>query len=400
MKFFVLFIPFFLLFSELFSQDTLFRKKKLTGIDIEAFYSFYKQDGDHSAVTGGIGTESLHVNDIGLNTTATFDTSHTIIFETYFDVISSASVDNIDFVKSSASEDDFHLSVHAGYQYTSKNSPFLLGAKYTFGRESDYLSNGFNLWGAFSSRNLSRTISLSVICFFDDLRWRDGNGDGVYEKPKLIYPVELRYKEWFDIYRRNTYNFAVGYTQDINRQMSLQLNLGVIYQEGLLSTTFHRIYFADSDSVVVENLPRHRTQVPVSVGLNSFITSSWILKAYYLFYWDNFGIVANTIALEAPVKLNYKVTLYPFFRFYHQTASVYFKPYKEHSVTDDFYTSDYDLSAFSSYKVGMGFGFYPDSRFGRSRWSFNNLTVRYAYYWRTNQLDAHMISLLLGVTKN
>lgn len=400
MKFFLLLIPVLFFFNSLISQDSLYRQKKLTTLDIEAFYSFYKQDGNNSAVTGGIGTEELSVNNFGFNFGLTTDTSHTFIFETYVDVITSASVDNIDFVKSSASETDNHLAVGIGYQYQSKKSPFLVGAKYLFGLESDFTSNGFNIWTSVTSKDFSRNLSFSVTCFFDDLRWGRFNEDEGYKPTTLIYPVELRYRQWFDIYRRYTYNFNLGYTQDVNRHLSMQFNLGVIVQQGLLSTTFHRIYFSDSDSVVVENLPRQRNQLPLSIGLNSFVTSSWILKAYYLFYCDNFGIIANTFAIESPVKLNYKFTLYPFFRYYLQTASYYFKPFREHSVHDEFFTSDYDLSAFSSFKTGLGFGFYPDSRFGRSRWSFNNITLRYAYYWRTNRLDAHMISLLLNVAKN
>jgi len=173
----------------------------------------------------------------------------------------------------------------------------------------------------------------------------------------------------------------------------------LIYQQGLISTSFHRIFFYDSDSGVVENLPRQRIQIPVGIGLNSFITNHWILKAYYRFYWDDLGITAHTLTLESPIKINYKYTLYPFIRFYQQTSSVYFKPFKEHSVKDEFFTSDYDLSGFSSYKVGIGFGFYPDKRFGRSRWSFDNIVFRYAYYWRTDKLKAHMISLLFNIWK-
>jgi hypothetical protein len=180
----------------------------------------------------------------------------------------------------------------------------------------------------------------------------------------------------------------------------LQFDLSLIYQHGLISTSFHRIFFYDQDSGVVENLPRRRTQLPVGIGLNSFITNRWILKAYYRFYWDDFGIIANTLTLESPVKINYKYTLYPFIRWYRQTSSYYFKPFKEHSVEEEFFTSDYDLSGFSSYKAGIGFGFYPDTRFGRSRWSFNNFVIRYAYYWRTDQLKAHMISFVVDFQKN
>ena len=157
MRYLILSILFLIVFS-VWSQDSLYRKKNLTIIDIEAFYSYYQQDGNQSAVTGGVGTEKLHVNNVGMNLGITLDTSHTIIFETFLDAISSASVDNIDFVKSSASEHDKHISVHLGYQFTTKKSPFEFGVKYLFGVESDYLSHGFNFWTSFGSRDLTRIM--------------------------------------------------------------------------------------------------------------------------------------------------------------------------------------------------------------------------------------------------
>lgn len=382
------------------AQDSLYKKKLLTNIDIEAFYSYYAQDGNHSAVTGGIGTEELTVNNVGFNLDVTFDTSHTLIVASYLDVIASASVDNIDYVVSSASAQDNHLAVQLGYQYTSKRKPFLLGAKYLFSIESDLTSHGFSLWTSVGSADLSRNFSVSINCFFDDLRWGRFNEKVGYKPTTLVYPVELRYKQWFDIYTRNSYNLNLGLRQDLNRKMSLQVDLGSILQKGLISTSFHRMYYKDSDSVKVENLPRQRLQFPMGVGLNSFIGSAFILKAYYRYYWDDIGIRAHTLSIETPIKLNYKFSFYPFIRIHQQSASTYFKPYKEHALADEFYTSDYDLSAFWSYKVGLGFGFYPDQRFGRSRWSFNNLMLRYAYYWRTDNLNAHMISLLLNVRKD
>lgn len=393
-------ISLILLSQSLFTQDSLFQKKKLTSIDIEAFYSYYQQDGNHSAVTGGTGTEKLHVHSAGFNLGFTLDSSHTIIAESYVDVITSASTDNIDFVVSSASLHDNHVSAHIGYQYSSKKKPFVIGGMYMFGMESDFLSNGFSVWTSHSSRGQSRIFSVSLSCFFDDLRWGRLAEETGFKPTTLVYPVELRYKQWFDIYRRNSYNFNFGFRQDLNRKLSLQLHVGFILQKGLISTSFHRMYFGDSDSVKVENLPRQRLQLPFGIGLNAFVSKRLIIKGYYRYYWDDIGISAHTFTLEMPVKLGYQFSLYPFFRFYQQSASTYFKPYKGHSLFDEYYTSDYDLSAFVSYKLGLGFGFYPDARFGKSRWAFNNIRFRYAYYSRSDGLYAHMLSVLFNLKKD
>jgi hypothetical protein len=63
--------------------------------------------------------------------------------------------------------------------------------------------------------------------FFDDLRWgrlHDGQPE------KLIYPAELRTKEWFDHYRRNSYNIEFGYYRVINKR-----DVVGIYQVSLIS---------------------------------------------------------------------------------------------------------------------------------------------------------------------
>ncbi len=138
---------------------------------------------------------------------------------------------------------------------------------------------------------------------------------------------------------------------------------------------------------------------PIGIGLNSFLTNTLILKAYYRYYWDDIGITAHTLSLETPIKIKYQYSLYPFARFYYQTASTYFKPYREHSENETYFTSDYDLSEFWSYKLGIGFGFYPDARFGRSFWAFQSIVFRYAYFIRTEGLDAHMFSLVFNIRK-
>jgi len=75
-------------------------------VEIDLLSSYYKQDGDHAAVTGGIGTEeltdvsTLFVVNIPLSTTKSINLS------TGVDYYTSASTDNIDNNMSSASSVD------------------------------------------------------------------------------------------------------------------------------------------------------------------------------------------------------------------------------------------------------------------------------------------------------
>ena len=162
-------------------------------------------------------------------------------------------------------------------------------------------------------------------------------------------------------------------------------------QHGLLATSFHRVYFTDG-SLRVENLPYHWKKYSIGVQLNSFLQDNVILKNGISGYTDNFGIQGLGIENETIVKLNSKFTLSPFFRFYIQAGTKYFGPYGSHEVKDMYYTSDYDLSDFKSYKFGMGIKYIPVDFIFRTL-LFNSATLRYSYFYRTDELRAHILTV-------
>jgi hypothetical protein len=374
-------------------QDSTYRKKKLATTDVQIIMSYYTQDNDHSAVTGGIGTEELQVYATQLAVDHRRDSSNSFHFDAGLDVISSASTDNIDYVKSSASKLDARTHVNTGYNHTFKKQRLSVGISNSFSIESDYTSFGAALFLNRLNKDQSREISAALQMFFDDLRWgrlHDGHPE------KLIYPSELRTKEWFDHYRRDSYNLELGYFRILNKRMSLGIYPGVVYQSGLLSTPFHRVYFSDSLRRV-ENLPLSRLKFPVGVQLNAFVGGRWILRTNYRFYWDDFGVVGHTLNLEAAYKLSRVLTITPFARLYAQSEADYFKPYKEHKGAEEFYTSDYDLSKFTSLKPGLGIRYAPYS--GKYRTTFNAIELRYAFYKRSDGMDAHMVTLFINYSQ-
>ncbi|MFI5135607.1 MAG: hypothetical protein ACHQD9_07120, partial [Chitinophagales bacterium] len=222
-------------------SDSIFQKKNISTTDIRLLFSYYSQDGNNSAVTGGIGTEKLNVYAPNLSLAYSKGKS-TVRFDGGVDVISSASTDNIDFVVSSPSKVDNRIYAHAGYERSFPKSNLTLGAKTGFSIESDYLSFPIIVNASYVTPDLSRTFSVSLESFFDDLRW--GRLNPQYRRPvKLVYPEELRYKDWFDIYRRYTNNLKLAFSQVINEQLILGILPSVSYQRGLLSTPFQRVYF-------------------------------------------------------------------------------------------------------------------------------------------------------------
>jgi hypothetical protein len=178
--------------------------------------------------------------------------------------------------------------------------------------------------------------------------------------------------------------------------MSIGIYPGVAYQTGLLSTPFHRVYFVDSLRRV-ENLPLSRLKFPIGAQLNAFVGGRWIIRTNYRFYWDDFGVIANSLNVEGAFKLSRMFTVTPFARIYIQRAADYFKPYKEHKGASEFYTSDYDLSRFTSFKPGISVRFAPYS--GNDRTTFNAMELRYSFYKRSDGMKAHAFTLFINYSQ-
>ncbi|MDB5228095.1 MAG: hypothetical protein JWN78_2288 [Bacteroidota bacterium] len=375
-------------------DSSSFQKRKLNKTEIELTLSYYHQNGNHSAVTGGIGTEKLNVYAPHLKI-AHQNKLNTFALQIGMDVISSASTDNIDHEISSASLVDTHFQFDGSYQRKLKKTDLTLGIATGVAMESDYLALPVSASIQYVEPSKMRTYQIGFSGSFDDLRWGRLKRD-VGHPVKLVYPVELRYKDWFDTYRRNTYALDAGFTQVLSKKMILGVFPGFIYQKGILATPFHRVYFNDN-SERVENLPKQRFKFPLGIKLNSFLGKRFILKSEYSFYIDNFGVVGNAIEAEGAVKISPLITVSSFFRFYHQSASKYFAPYKEHSPTETFYTCDYDLSRFNNYKAGVDLKFSPMGKL-QKKLSFDHILFRYAFFYRSDHMQMHMISMDLNIS--
>lgn len=397
-------------FSTMFSlraraqQDSSYTKKNVSETEIQLLYSHYVQEGEHSAVTGGSGTEELQVASPDLYIVHSIDSAQKLYAGIGVDVVTSASTDRIDFHLSSASRRDLRGHLALGYSRQlggaatgTGGGSVELGAKGLLSIESDYFSRGLDLWASSSDKWENRSVTLRLQAFFDDLRWGRLSSKHFLTPVKLIYPEELRYKEWDNRYDRTSLNAALGFTQVVNKRIIVGLFPGLVYQYGLLSTPFHRVYFSDTGQVRVEHLPDNRLKVPIGLQLNTFLGSRWVVRSYYRFYWDDFGILSNTGSVEVTAKLNPYFSVAPFARYYSQSRARYFQPFGEHSAADEFYTSDYDLSGFTSTEFGLGLRYAPlDPLFGGT-FLFREIALRYSYYRRQDGLSAHFLSTVFSL---
>ena len=141
-------------------------------------------------------------------------------------------------------------------------------------------------------------------------------------------------------------------------------------------------------------MPDHRFKLPVGLRLNYFMSDHFILRSFYRYYHDSWGLNAHTVELELPYKVTPFLSIAPFYRFYSQNRVKYFKPYGEHLLTDEYYTSDYDLSKFKSNMFGVNFRLVSgDGILGIK--PLNTLELRYNYYDRNDGLKSHLVTLAL-----
>ena len=372
------------------AQESYQMKGNADEVDANFLFGYYQQDGNNAAVTGGIGTEELQDFATIVTVNIPFDSLHALDLSFGADYYTSASTDNIDDNVSSASSKD--IRAYANIGFSRKN--LRRGETYSIGvgtsSEYDYFSVSGRLGYTKEWNQGNSELSLSAQAFFD--RW------------SLYFPREIRNEVDGSIASpaRNSYNFQATYSQVINQRLQMSISGEAILMQGLLSTPFHRVYFSDQNQADIERLPDTRLKIPIGIRLNYFPTDNFVVRTYYRFYTDDFGISAHTMSVETPIKLGTSFSVSPFYRFHTQTASDYFAPFAEHLSTEQFYTSDYDLSTLQSHKVGIGFSYAPLYGLGRMKLSkkkmfiIDKLQMRTAYYSRSTGLKGFLISLDLG----
>ena len=388
-----LYITMFAGFGQKTPADTTYKSRKLTFEEANLVSSYYKQNGNNSAVTGGIGTEKLTdlatIIDVKLHKWDKRNRKHIFDFELGIDHYSSASSDLVDLKNnSSASSADTRIYPSINWSVESEKKGTTVDAGLSYSTEFDYQSMGIN--AGFSKKTNDRSGEFTV------------KAQAYLDKVSLILPTELRTagqgsgsdgEGSYSKTSRNSFSGSFSYSQIINERLQVALLLDIIYQQGYLSLPFHRVYFADK-SVHQENLPDSRVKMPIGLRANYFMGDKIILRSYYRYYHDDWGLNAHTFNLEMPIKITPFLSIGPFYRYYNQGATKYFAPYKTHTNADQFYTSNYDVSKFNSNFYGAGFRIAPPKGvFGLSH--VNMLEIRYGHYTRSIGLNSDIISLNL-----
>jgi len=461
------------------NQDStqVYKKKVLDNTEVDFLMSLYKQDGDRSAVGGGVGNEeitdftptivvSLPLNDDDVLTIDAGISAYTSASSSNINPFNNTGAsrggkdddeheeeDDDDFfpgasnnqptgtpwlASTGASRSDVLASLHVDYSHSSDDRNFIWGANVGLSNEYDYTSVGLggNVTRLFNEKNTE--IGLKGMVYLD--KWRP------------IYPTEL---DEYDIYgnsflskgyfqgvnvlnqngtvtnsylpsdftatsnrSRNSYSVSFFLSQIVSKRLQAALFFDLVRQNGLLSTPYHRIYFADkpnyyigraSDIPVyttpqntgvyqladdIERLPSSRFKIPIGARLNYYISETFVLRTYYRYYTDDWDLNAHTVNVDLPIRLNQRFSLTPSYRYYTQNAVKYYAPYETHLSTEQYYTSDPDLAKFNSNQYSIAFN-YNDlfNDFHISKFGLKNANIKYSHYDRSDGLKANIVSL-------
>ncbi len=372
-------------FSQSGPDSSTYQPRKIKLEEVNFVSGYYHQNGNNSAVTGGIGSEKLTdfatTIDVKLSRYDYRQRKHTLGVEVGVDVYTSASSDMIDpNTISSASSQDVRFYPSITYSVANEEEGSAVSVAGSVSSEYDYFSTGLSLGFSKLSKDKNREFSVKGQVFLDT--W------------SVILPVELRsYDNSRGKEPRNSYSTSFTLSQVLTKRLQLLLLADVAYQDGQLATLYHRTYFNDG-SHKVENLPDNRWKVPIGIRLNYFAGDRFIFRSFYRYYKDSWGLSAHTFELETPVKITPFFSVSPFYRYYTQQGVKYFAPYEAHDLNEEYYTSDYDLSTLSSHMAGMGLRFSPPGGImGISR--FNALELRYGHYVRSTGLTSNIMTLFL-----
>ncbi len=463
-------------FTQVADSTTVFKKPVLDSAEVDFVSSYYNQDGIHSAVSGGIGSEKL--SDIASTIVVTMPLSddEILTIDVGISAYTSASSSNINpfssqvtnsssgaskstvanavptygtpwQASSGASKSDQLYSVVANYSHSSDSRNFIWNADFSASNEFDYTSFGFGggVTKLFNDKNSEVSVKLNA--YLD--QWRPiyphelheysvgGNhysGETVYDAAGNVTTNYLNstsanstsFKVW-DSSARDSYAASFAFSQVLNKKSQFSVFFDLLFQQGMLSTPYQRIYFADKNDYYVgvrgdlvspnwysnilnyqnssntgiyrladdiERLPGTRFKIPVGIRWHYFIDEKWVLRTYYRFYKDDWAIQSHTISAELPFKINDNFTVYPMFRYYTQGQSKFFAPFEKHLSTEQYYTSDYDLSSFVTRQYGFGC-VYTDvfSSMGIFGLGIKNIEFRFNHYSRSDGLNANIGTL-------
>jgi hypothetical protein len=298
----VLFVNF--AFSQENDSISTYKKRVLETIEIDFLSSYYNQDGKHSAVSGGIGTEDLSDFASNIVVSIPVKADGILTFDAGISAYTSASSSNINpfnsgasgknddddndrvavtnnsptgtpwLASSGASKQDVLKSLVVNYSHSSDNRNFIWNTDASFSNEYDYNSFGFGagITKLFNDKNSE--VYLKASAYLDQWmpiyatelsefkKYGDNFQNFGYFQNVTVYNqfgnvsnsyLPSNFKFW-NSNERNSFAFSIGFSQVLTQKLQFSVFLDILKQEGNLSSPFNRVYFADKNNFYIGNI--------------------------------------------------------------------------------------------------------------------------------------------------
>lgn len=404
-----------------------YKKRVLENAELQILASYYSQDGDFAAVSGGTGTEELTDIHPTIIVAIPINADDVLTANIGVSAYSSASSSNVNpfdgggradpfQASSGASKGDNWTNLTLSYAHSSDDRNTVWSGFLSGSAEYDYTSVGFG--GSYTRvMNQKNTeLSLKASAYIDgwqriyptELRPFGSEGPGIndqlFQQNTVIgnqnySPVFVP----FDKAGRQSYNLGFNLSQILSRNIQGTFSFDAVQQNGLLSTPFQRVYFADVENSFIEDfaladdverMPTSRTKLAFGGRLHAYLNERFVVRSFYRFYTDDWGVVSHTMNVEVPIKISQKFTVRPAYRYYTQTAADYFAPFDQHLSTSEFYTSDYDLSKYVANQYSFGVSYtdiLTEQKIGKL--GLKSIDLNFSSYGRDNGFQAIHASL-------
>ena len=177
---------------------------------------------------------------------------------------------------------------------------------------------------------------------------------------------------------RNESKIDFSVNQLISPTFSVQAVYSYLYSEGFLSSPYH--YVLQDAFARFENYPDTRRGDAFALKGVYLLNQNNSMNVSYRYYMDDWGIQSSTLNIEALHDFSHMFTSGLRLRYYTQTSSNFIQDVGGYAINDNYFATDYRMSAFDSYTIGMPFIY--KLRHG------DKLTASIDYYQTTN--NAHV----------
>lgn len=276
------------------STQVAYKKRVLEGIEVDFLVSYYKQDGVHSSVSGGIGSEKLTDLASNIIVAIPLNDDDVLTVDMGLSAYTSASSSNINpfnatgasgggddddddrapvtgpygtpwQASSGASAQDVLGSAVVNYSHSSDNRNFIWNTNVSFSNEYDYTSIGFGGGMSKLFNNKNSEVSAKANVYLD--QWRPIYATELHEYAKYGLGFQNNgffngvtildqngnastsylpsdFKVWNST-NRNSYSLSLSFSQVATKKMQFSVFFDILQQQGMLSSPYNRVYFAD-----------------------------------------------------------------------------------------------------------------------------------------------------------